>query len=379
MPIANSAYDGAHDPGDGPGYGTAWCEASWTLPTPIVVGAGNAALTTRRCCYLRRGGVVTEASPLPGFSPDTIDEVVDALRRRRHERHHERRHERDHDGLPAELPPALAFALAMLSQPATPAASDPILALGLHILDDARAHLLADARGALDAVASARLVGDGAVDDFGADRLHKFDTCWKIKMGRRSLAEDVSRVRRVAGGARRIRLDGNRRLDASSALTLADAAGDALDFFEEPGEPAVAEVLRQHGIPVALDESLDDAVAANTCDLAALRSLLLQFAEYRDVWIVKPAMLGDALPLVLGVARTMQCPIVISSLYESAVGLRVLRALAAAVDDTTGQPRVHGLGTQVFGPTLDKGGAQPLKQAWDLAGATPWEVVPWAR
>jgi hypothetical protein len=121
--------------------------------------------------------------------------------------------------------------------------------------------------------------------------------------------------------ATRLRLDGNRALTSTEAQILADVAGAALQFFEEPTPPAdLARCAAR--MPLALDESLVD------CDLDVDDALQLG----ARVLVLKPATLGPArtLSLALG-ARRHGLDVVVSAVGEDAAGLRALVALQAVV------------------------------------------------
>lgn len=120
-----------------------------------------------------------------------------------------------------------------------------------------------------------------------------------------------------------LRLDGNHALSLDDAFTLADVAGGALDFLEEPVPPAALPAFGARA-PLALDESLAGATldeARRLVDATRARALVL-----------KPAALGPARTLALAaLAHERGLAVVVSSLYEGARGLRALAALQAAL------------------------------------------------
>jgi L-alanine-DL-glutamate epimerase-like enolase superfamily enzyme len=133
-----------------------------------------------------------------------------------------------------------------------------------------------------------------------------------------------------------LRLDGNHALNLRAAVALAEAAGAALQWLEEPVEPQhLAELGRTW--PLALDESLADGDldhVARLIDRARPRALVL-----------KPAVLGPARTLSLAaLGRARGISVVVSSLFEGALGLSALAALQAGL-----APEVAaGLGTGRF-------------------------------
>ncbi len=92
--------------------------------------------------------------------------------------------------------------------------------------------------------------------------------------------------------------------------------------------------------PLAADEAVESAEAA--------RAIL--DAGAADVLVVKPARVGGP-PVVAEIAALAAergVPVVISSLFETGVGLAVALACAAALPDVPGWPaaeRAHGLAT----------------------------------
>ena len=131
----------------------------------------------------------------------------------------------------------------------------------------------------------------------------------------------------------RLRLDGNRALSVDVAAVLADVAGAALQFVEEPCAPIdLARCAAR--LPLALDESLLDH------DLDVTDAVQL---GARCV-VLKPAALGPARALSLALdARRAGLHVVVSAVGEGASGLRALVALHAVVGTLDA-----GLGTYVW-------------------------------
>lgn len=163
--------------------------------------------------------------------------------------------------------------------------------------------------------------------------------CVKVKVGRGSRAEEIAGLRalRLAAPALELRLDANAAWSLEEALAF-EAAGRELEpaFVEEPLR-AVEELTRwrQHSVwPLALDEHLGHPA--------------LQASWQQEVvaWVLKPQVLG----LVAVLERIKQVAelgsgaprVIISSSFESPLGLRALRCLAALAP---GRP-APGLGTE---------------------------------
>ena len=162
-------------------------------------------------------------------------------------------------------------------------------------------------------------------------------TTVKVKVGGGPLAGDADRVaavRAALGPAARIRLDANGAWDVDTAVLALDRlAGFDLELVEQPVADLadLARVRRRVAVPVAADESvrtLDDARR-----LAAL--------EAADAVVVKVQPLGGV-RAALEVVAAAGVPAIVSSLYETSIGLAAGLALAAALPDL---PFACGLGT----------------------------------
>lgn len=308
--------------------------ARWSRPlrVPVVVGAAPPQ-TTREGLLVAIGADgregVGDAAPLPGLSHECLDDVVTAAR-----------------GLAARGPVTIAD-LAHLPL--------PVPSLGF-ALQTAALDLLGVAPSALR---TARLLSDDAHDD------RHVSGVVKVKVGRADLEVECARLRRLAARGLRLRLDGNRRLDVDATHDLAAAAGDALEFFEEPVPRAL---LGTVDVPLALDESLDEAIGAlppgSTAEQLheALRAL-----PPAKAWVVKPTVLGPArVARLLASAPGSDVAIVLSSAYDSAVGRRGLVRLGAQ-RGLWGS--VHGLGTDdLLAPDLVSTAGPILLRDGDAVG-----------
>ncbi len=148
----------------------------------------------------------------------------------------------------------------------------------------------------------------------------------KLKVGARTIAEDAALVRALGeelGDGISLRLDANRAWAYEEAAEfLRDGARFA--YVEEPlTDPArLPELVREFGVPVALDESL-------------VGTKLEELEDFAVAFVLKPTLLG-------GISRTLRvaeralrlgATPVISSAYESGVGTAALVALAAGIGD----------------------------------------------
>jgi o-succinylbenzoate synthase len=175
----------------------------------------------------------------------------------------------------------------------------------------------------------------------------------KLKVGGRPVEEDVELVRAVKeelGDTVVLRLDANRAWSLEEAERFVrGAAGLPFEFIEEPlADPAQLPVLvRETGVPVALDESL-----------AGMQPGALAAHSYARAAMIKPTLVG-------GISRTLRfarratllgMEPVISSAYETGVGTSALLALAAGVggeEVPAGLDTYRRLAGDVLRPRLD--------------------------
>jgi O-succinylbenzoate synthase len=152
----------------------------------------------------------------------------------------------------------------------------------------------------------------------------------------------------------------------------ARAARFDLELVEQPVADLadLARVRRRAAVPVAADESLrslDDA--RRLADLAAA-----------DAVVVKVQPLGGV-RATLQVIEAAGVPAIVSSLYETSIGLAAGVALAAALPEL---PYACGLGTGtllsgdvVADPLIPQGGVLPVRRPEpDPALLTRWGIEP---
>ncbi len=175
----------------------------------------------------------------------------------------------------------------------------------------------------------------------------------KLKVGGRAVEEDIEIVRVLneeLGDAVALRLDANRAWSLDEAGRFArGTAGLRLEYVEEPlADPTLLPTfVSNHGVPVALDESL-----------AGMEPEALEDHRYARAAVLKPTLLG-------GISRTLRfaerasrlgMKLVISSAYETGVGTAALVALAAGVGDgevPAGLDTYRRLAEDVLRPRLD--------------------------
>ncbi len=199
-------------------------------------------------------------------------------------------------------------------------------------------------------------------------------TTVKVKVGGGSLDEDADRVAAVRAGlgpAGRIRLDANGAWDLDGAVTaIGRLAAFDLELVEQPVVDLddLARVRRRVSVPVGADESV-----RNLGDARRLVTL-----EAADVIVVKVQALGGV-RAALRVVEAAGVPAIVSSLYETSVGLAAGLALAAALPDL---PYACGLGTAgllagdvVADPLIPEAGRLTVRRPEpDPALLARWEI-----
>jgi o-succinylbenzoate synthase len=152
----------------------------------------------------------------------------------------------------------------------------------------------------------------------------------KLKVGGRAVEQDVGLVRALGealGDAVSLRLDANRAWGFDEAAEFArGVAGGGFEYVEEPlADPArLPELVREFGVPVALDESL-----------VGIEPEALEEHRYARAVVLKPTLLGGISRTLRVAGRALRLGMtpVVSSAYESGVGTAALVALAAGIGD----------------------------------------------
>ena len=167
----------------------------------------------------------------------------------------------------------------------------------------------------------------------------------KLKVGGRDLSVDeeaLARTRNAVGAAVRLRLDANRAWPENQAsLALDRLAKFSPEFLEEPVTPpdipTLSRLHRNSPIPIAADESVENAQSA----------AILADSGAVDILVIKLARVGGitAARSIIEHARTRGLGAVLTSSLETGVGLAAALHLAAAMSI----PQACGLAT---GPLL---------------------------
>jgi len=164
----------------------------------------------------------------------------------------------------------------------------------------------------------------------------------KIKVGRitPSLeARGIQEIRQFVGPDINIRLDANRAWDLETALSFGQAVASAkIEYIEEPLQNPVdlPRFYDSCGVPFAFDETLHQIIDPT-----------ISFDAYTGLkaLVLKPTLIGCTARFVSLVNQALSQNIlpVISSSYESDVGLAALSQLAASI---SGETIAEGLDTR---------------------------------
>jgi o-succinylbenzoate synthase len=171
----------------------------------------------------------------------------------------------------------------------------------------------------------------------------------KLKAGARestsALRDRLLAVRAAAGPGVALRLDVNGTWDPEEAvrrLRALEAVG--LQYVEQPlavgARGATARLRARVRVPIAADEAVISPAVAEA----------LVRGGATDVLVVKPARVGGpaAVAEIALMAAANGVPVVVSSLFETGIGLAAALACAASLPDVDGWPavdRAHGLAT----------------------------------
>jgi o-succinylbenzoate synthase len=275
---------------------------------------------------------VGEASPLPRYSHDTLDDVEAALR----------------ELVPSALSVALErvptraalSALSALVSPRLPSARMALETAGLDLLGQQQGVSAPLLLGAVPASkrALATLLGPASAPTLVQDAIQAVQNGFrhlKLKLGAPGLLEHelagALAVHQTLGAQASLRLDANGALSAAElAHAWPSLAPLGIELFEEPG--AVPEQL-QGTLPLALDESLQ---GLDEAQVAALVS-----ARQARFLVLKPMALGGLTHCwrLAELARELGAEAVLSHCFDGPLAWRAAAALALALPGET----AHGL------------------------------------
>lgn len=305
------------------------------------VGNANCSWTTRTGLRLELRGDdglrgLGEASPLPGYSPDSLADARRALEEFGRLASFELNPTGDWHSqvdeavlsIPAQVPSA-RFAL-----------ETALLDLAGQALGVPMERLLGVARGrvpwagVLEASRGAEALGRAtSLLDLGVGTL-------KVKVNGKGEWEHVVRflqaLRAQVGPAVHIRIDANRSIGANQlGDKLAGLASIQPEFVEEPAEPDAIAALGSVPVALALDETLHGADAeARIATLAGAPALSSAAARYGFV-VLKPTVLGGVrrCARLAESARRRGARVIVSHTFEGPTGWTACAALALAMGE----------------------------------------------
>jgi O-succinylbenzoate synthase len=252
-----------------------------------------------------------EASPLAGFSPDTLEDAARDLART--------------DWREISLEGDVLGALSALSI-ASPAARFAIETAVLDLVSRARGRRLVDLLGG-PRTAALPLARLALADRSAIDAARSGVAAIKLKLGRAALDRELegAMALRESAPAVAIRLDANRRLGGRELQRFA-----AIDpeLVEEPSD------FEGLTLPVALDETLSREDGE-----ARLRELASSVVKYA---VLKPTTLGLTRTLALArVAESLGVRVVVSHTVEGAIGFLACVHVAFACMDGSVAAGLH--------------------------------------
>jgi L-alanine-DL-glutamate epimerase-like enolase superfamily enzyme len=193
-------------------------------------------------------------------------------------------------------------------------------------------------------------IGPGASASAASQAVEAGFTTLKLKAGAERetevLVDRVRAVRSAVGPDVRLRLDVNGAWDLETATDRMEAiARFGLEYVEQPlaGDDVaqLAELRRRVRVPIAADETVTTVRSARELlDAAAV-----------DVLVVKLARVGGpvAAAEIALLAAERDVPVVVSTLFETGIGIAAGLAVAAALPQVRGlsggRPPDHGLAT----------------------------------
>ncbi len=224
-------------------------------------------------------------------------------------------------------------------------------------------------------------LGPAAVAEAARQSVESGFSTLKLKAGAERetevLVERVREIRLAVGPDVRLRLDVNGAWDLATAEDRLEAvARFDIEFVEQP-LPAhdlegLATLRRRVTVPIAADEAASS--------VAAVRDLLA--AEAVDVLVVKPARVGGpaAAAEIAERAAARGVPVVVSTLFETGVGIAAALAVAAGLPVVAGtrweDELDHGLATAglLEHDLLD--GIAPGRRCTDAGPRAGWQRRP---
>lgn len=222
-------------------------------------------------------------------------------------------------------------------------------------------------------------------------------SCLKIKVARgvgaAGAALDADRVeaiREAVGPDVTLRCDANRGWSLNDALTFGLRVTDLnLQYVEEPVRDVENDLAAFHcttGVPVALDESVDEVFAkcfskSDTQTSTSVADALEELFEPTFgvvALVLKPSLIGgfEACSLAAAAARTKGVNAVVTTAFESGVGVAACAHLAAALDAAAERAAREAIAESKFDrETHDDDDDDVSSDTADLPSVSAYDVV----
>jgi o-succinylbenzoate synthase len=304
---------------------------------PVAISNSGASWTTREGLLLQlfsEEGLSGqgEATPLPGYSRDTIEECEAALTALRPD---------DFGELDLVLPAAAQVRRWLAAHPLPPAARFAVETALFNLIALRTRRPVAELLGSpvsphpvpLSALLPSPLRSDELLRE-AADALARGLRTLKIKIGRAGAFDDelaaLRALRREVGSEVQLRLDANGAFPLAEASERLEALADLRpELIEEPvplGQLAAFGERAESAIPLAADESLN---------VAALRPDLMQAFAHRRlaVAILKPTVLGGVLACLdlASELLPLDAKLMVTHAFEGPTALASAMALASVL------------------------------------------------
>lgn len=183
----------------------------------------------------------------------------------------------------------------------------------------------------------------------------------KIKVGRTTVAQDIERLhwlKELTGTTLSVRLDANQAWRLEEALNFARGVSQFsnIEYIEEPcaNLSDTQSFAQQSQFPVALDESLSQYKPQD----------ILSFAPFASAFILKPMLLKGFWKYFKQLRKSNQ-KVIISSSFESGIGMQLLIALAAISGEVAGLDTYAWLSQDVLTSPIEiRNGKISLEQVY---------------
>jgi o-succinylbenzoate synthase len=258
-----------------------------------------------------------EASPLPGFSSETLEAVLDASLRFCNE-----------------------IRGCSVSEIRERMAGNIITSPSLYFSFDSalrQIEIVSDNKATVSIPLCALAAGDDAtVHKQVESALNKGYQTIKVKVGAGTIQDDIRKMKgllRDFTGCFRWRFDANRAWEFEEAMRFCEviAGDDALDYVEEPlcDFRHLPELQDTVGVPCAVDETLQELSRCLFSDHSLQEEILRHTVEAAQALVWKPSLCMNPKHMHLDTVA----PVVLSGAYESGVGTAaILEHAAAALD-----------------------------------------------